>query len=955
MKKKLLALFVLLTMLVTLFASCGSDSETGSRKEKDKVSERNEDDDDEDDEDDDDGRSLADLIKDKVGGGKEDRPVGKDELQVGRVEEKVINVMSFTDEVPRIVQMYLDWHPELGYSMRSTIVATTDGVYQPALDEMIKSGDVDIYAVESAFAYKYTQGDAAGFAATYDDLGIRTNEMMRASQTAIYASEIGTRPADGKVVGLPYQSGAGCFIYRRSVAKDTWGTDDPRRIQEIIGGGTGSWDLFWDAADDLKAKGYGIVSGDGDVWHGIENSANQSWLVDGVLTLDPKREALLDVSKWLKDNNYHNETQDWQHAWFEDMCGVGEKPVFGFFGPAWFINYTMSYNCGDDKETSSFEGTYGDWAVCNAPVGFWWGGTWVLAHRDVVDMEKKDVVADILQWITLDYDENSLQYLWANGLIDYAGTKDAVVSGTVMSKSDGRLDMLNGQNMFDYYVSANEMARGDNSSQYDEIISTAWRKAVREYVSGWYSRSEAIELFASEVRNKLGITIPDSFYSYSDDGGRIEVLPTPAIKPVKDRDLGGLEIVIGDWYSPEGGMYPTNAKEEAAQKYRQELMLKYNFSIQQKMVSDWSGMGDTLSYEVTNENPSAHVYELDYRFIAEPMKNGLFYDLATLDAFDFSEEKWSDSVTKLMTRGDSIYGMKADFGMSDNVGGVIFNKRLMEEAGFDAHYLYDLQVSGEWTWDTFEAICSRLTRDLNGDGCTDVYAVVGSNADFLNGLVASTGEDFFLQNPDGTVYSNFSSENVLTALDYAENLYSRGYVMPDPEHADWNWYQNAFKEGQAAMTFAGLSYMSNGLYGDMWDELGFVMPPKPDYGAPYHSYTTDSVFVIPACYDTETADAIAFAYNLYTNATPGWEERYVNLDPFYSLFWDERAVEETLNMFAFAENGIHNKAESLLDANFYSELDGLWGDMAVFGKSLRTSLNALGSTWEGIVAEANGY
>ena len=40
----------------------------------------------------------------------------------GKKEEKVINVMSFTDEIPKMVQQYLDMHPELGYTMKETIV-----------------------------------------------------------------------------------------------------------------------------------------------------------------------------------------------------------------------------------------------------------------------------------------------------------------------------------------------------------------------------------------------------------------------------------------------------------------------------------------------------------------------------------------------------------------------------------------------------------------------------------------------------------------------------------------------------------------------------------------------------------------------------------------------------------------------------------------------------------------
>ena len=98
-------------------------------------------------------------------------------------------------------------------------------------------------------------------------------------------------------------------------------------------------------------------------------------------------------------------------------------------GPAWLINYTMAPNCGG---TAVGEGTFGDWAVCDSPIGFFWGGTWVLANKDT---KVKDAVADIIDWITLDDSEDSLQYMWANGTMNDAGTKDAVASGTVMSLS----------------------------------------------------------------------------------------------------------------------------------------------------------------------------------------------------------------------------------------------------------------------------------------------------------------------------------------------------------------------------------------------------------------------------------------------------------------------------------------------------------------------------------------
>jgi len=409
---------------------------------------------------------------------------------------KVINLWSFTDEVPKMVDKYKELNPDFDYEVNVTIIATTDGAYQPALDQALVSGGADapdIYTAESAFVLKYTQGDMADYAASYESLGIDVDKLVKQGDIAQYTVDIGTNPKTKELSGLGYQATGGAFIYRRSLAKDTWGTDDPAVIKTKIGPG---WDKFFQAAAELKAKGYGIVSGDGDVWHAVENGSKKPWIVDGALYIDPSREAFLDISKELKDNGYHNDTQDWTDAWFADMKDAGPQKVFGYFGPAWLINYVMAGNAGD---------TYGDWAICEPPVGFFWGGTWLIANKD---SKVKDAVGDFIEWITLDSSKEGLQYYWANGTFNPDNpTKDAVASGTVMSMSDGTLDFLGGQNMFDVFVPAGAFATGTNKTQYDETINRYFRDQVREYTSGNKSRDEALAAFKQQVADNLDIIV----------------------------------------------------------------------------------------------------------------------------------------------------------------------------------------------------------------------------------------------------------------------------------------------------------------------------------------------------------------------------------------------------------------------------------------------------------------
>ncbi len=417
-------------------------------------------------------------------------------------QKKVINLWSFTDEVPKMMTKFMELNPKFAqqYEVKTTIIATTDGAYQPALDQALMAGGKDapdLYCAESAFVLKYTQGDASSFAAPYKDLGIDVAGLLKKADIAQYTVDIGTNPASKQLVALGYQATGGAMIYRRSIAKAVWGTDDPNVIKTKVGPG---WTKFMEAAAALKAKGYAIVSGDGDVWHAIEGGSKTGWIVNGKLNIDKDRENFLDLSKKLKDNGYHNDTQDWTDAWFADMKDAGKKKVFSYFGPAWLINYVMAGNSGGSKPG---EGTYGDWAICEPPVGFFWGGTWLIANKN---SKNKAAVGEFIKWVTLDSSETGLQYHWANGtLFGPGGTKDTVASGTVMKISNGKLDFLGGQNMFDVFVPAGKFATGKNKTQYDETINSIWRGQVREYTAGNKSRDQAIKDFKQQVLDQLDI------------------------------------------------------------------------------------------------------------------------------------------------------------------------------------------------------------------------------------------------------------------------------------------------------------------------------------------------------------------------------------------------------------------------------------------------------------------
>ena len=401
-------------------------------------------------------------------------------MTFGTGSEK-INLWSFTDEIPKMVGQYVKQKPEFGqkYTVECTIIATD----------------------EAAFILKYSQGDMAKFAATYKELGIDVDAKIKEADIAKYTIEVGSRGGD--LVALGYQATGCAMIYNAEVAKDTFGTDDPAKIEEIVGAGSGKWDKFFEAAAKLKEKGYAAVSGAGDIWNACEKSADKAWIVDGQLNIDPKREQYLDIAKQLKDNGWSNDANAWSEAWYADMKGEGAQKVFAFFGPAWLINYVMIGNSGGNK---AGEGTFGQWRVCAPPVGFFWGGTWVLGSKDT---SKKEGVAELIEWITLDSSDTGLQYLWANGSVDWdndpatATAKDTVASATVMAKSDGKLDFCGGQNVFPAFIAGNQYASAKAMTQYDETINGYFTDAAAQYAEGNVDRAGAIEQFKTNVQDNL--------------------------------------------------------------------------------------------------------------------------------------------------------------------------------------------------------------------------------------------------------------------------------------------------------------------------------------------------------------------------------------------------------------------------------------------------------------------
>ena len=441
----------------------------------------------------------------------------------------------------------------------------------------------------------------------------------------------------------------------------------------------------------------------------------------------------------------------------------------------------------------------------------------------------------------------------------------------------------------------------------------------------------------------VGTAAAKSKKSKKSDGTPEGVTVIKDKKTKKAVDLGGMEIIVADWWSPTEPGAPKNAAEEARLAYRNWIQKTYNFKIKQVGIDGWGAHPQTFANFATNGGDENYVFVLYQSSIAAPMKAGLFYDLSTLKELDFTQKKWVKTTTQLTTVGKHIYGMRAED--PEPKFGIYFNKRMLKDAGVNPESLYDMQKNGTWTWDKLEAICKKLTRDTNNDGVTDVYAMTNFSVNYFNTVLASNNACFIGKDANGKYFNATNSNEFLEALNWASDMLKK-YEMPTPKDAKWDYSFASFRNGEAAMQVAAVYEAGN--MKNMKDDYGFVCFPKGPKAKDYVNVWDYNVFVIPSCYDAARAAKIAFAFNLFTEPTPGYDGADDWKTGYYGNYRDTRAVDETVAILK--KNGVVWYNGLITGLNTGDIEYGVYGG----AETPAEAIEKVKEPWQALIDETNG-
>ena len=379
-------------------------------------------------------------------------------------EGNVINIYSWNEEFRQRVEAV---YPEVketskdgtitylndGTEIHWIINPNQDGVYQQKLDEALLNqmdaaddDKVDIFLSETDYVNKYTDADI-DVAIPLTDLGIDpdTDLADQYSFTKVTASD-----QNGVQRGSTWQCCPGLLVYRRDIAMDVFGTDDP----EEVGAKVKDWDTMAATAEELKAKGYYTFASYADTFRLYGNSISEPWVAPGetVIKVDQNIIDWVNTSKEWLDAEYLNKTikGQWNDDWNKAMGS--ESKVFAFLLPAWGIDFVLNPN---------WDGEEGAWGVTNPPQEYNWGGSYV---HGCTGTDNPEHVKDIIMAVT-GTKENLLKI--SQDYSDFTNT----VSGMQEAATDDEnfsSAFLGGQNPFKYFAPVAENIVIAPLSSYDQ-------------------------------------------------------------------------------------------------------------------------------------------------------------------------------------------------------------------------------------------------------------------------------------------------------------------------------------------------------------------------------------------------------------------------------------------------------------------------------------------------------
>lgn len=391
---------------------------------------------------------------------------------------KVFNIYAWNDEFKGLFEEYYTVPEDI--TVNWIINTNEDGIYQQKLDEALqKQSDaadddkIDMFLAEADNIYMYVN---SAYTMDIESIGFKNADTMYGYTIEAASDE------NGICKGVSFQCCPAAVIYRKSIARDVLGTDDPAEVQAALD----TWDKFDAAAAEAKEKGYYMTASFEETFHAFSSNCSIPWVDDdNNVQFDPMITAWIEQAENYVANGYTLTAGIWDTKKTDEMYITGKTMCF--FGPAWYYNYSMK------NAMDPVNGCPGDWCIIKGPQAYFWGGTWLMA---AAGSDNTEMLRDIFETFTINEEvcaklvENENQY--PNNI--------KVAEKYASDASYGNTTILDGQNDIAVFAELAEDIKWENHTYYDGALNNALMNNMQEYLNGYCSYEAAIENFYNQVK-----------------------------------------------------------------------------------------------------------------------------------------------------------------------------------------------------------------------------------------------------------------------------------------------------------------------------------------------------------------------------------------------------------------------------------------------------------------------
>ncbi len=292
---------------------------------------------------------------------------------------------------------------------------------------------------------------------------------------------------DGNIVGVEMQVTPAGFAYKRDLAKEYLGTDDPEEVGKLIA----DWDSFMEVGKDVLKKSDGkvkMMASLGDVLLSTFSQNVVDYTDGNNVDVTKKMQKPLETTIAMRDAGVIGNLEMYSAAWY--AAYASDEYLF-YEAAAWCPPYVISVNDPDGS---------GNWAITTPPEGsFNLGGTSLSINKD---SENKEAAWAYLEYIYFSEKGGSYMYDMTG---NYSCYQPYYESEYTPFDKEGPFDQFfGGQSLVNFYVNeAAQNAKTAPQNKCDAMIDEVFQKLTPVYMSdASIDAAEALELFKEEIALK---------------------------------------------------------------------------------------------------------------------------------------------------------------------------------------------------------------------------------------------------------------------------------------------------------------------------------------------------------------------------------------------------------------------------------------------------------------------